>query len=220
MKYYPVYLDIQNKKCLVVGGGSVGERKVNTLLDCGAHVTVVSPTVTDSLQKLFQKKQISLRQRQYRSSDLSGMFLAIGATDDSSLNHHIFKDAKKLNILCNIADQPEICNFILPAIINRGDLIIAVSTSGTSPAYAKQLRKDLEGQFGPEYEKFLQVMGSLRKKLLKGDHEPEFHKPLFERLISGGLLNFIKNKDEENIDSLLASVLGKGYTYKQLMKDE
>ena len=220
MKYYPINLDIQDKKCLVVGGGAVGERKVNTLLDCGARVAVVSPTVTDSLAKRFQKKQISLKKRQYQSSDLSGMFLVIGATNDQTLNHRIYKDAKALNILCNIADQPEICNFILPAIVNRGDLIIAISTSGASPAYAKQLRKDLERQYGQEYEKFLHLMGSIRKKLLKDDHEPESHKPLFEKLISEGMLEFVKSKNEENIDSLLESVLGKGYTYKQLMKDK
>jgi len=219
MRYYPICLDIQDRHCLVVGGGSVGERKVNTLLDCGASITVVSPMVTEPLRVLSQNKRIVIKQRHYRPADLEGVFLVIGATDDPSLNHRIYEDAKALHILCNIADQPEICNFILPAIVHRGDLIIAVSTSGNSPAYAKQLRKELETQFGVEYEVFLHLMGVIRKKLLKDHHEPEAYKPLFEKLISEGLLDLIKNKEEEKIDSLLKFVLGKEYTYKQLMQE-
>ena len=220
MRYYPIHLDIQNRNCLVVGGGLVGERKVNTLLDCGANITVVSPTLTETLWVLSQNRRISLKQWHYRSTDLEGMFLVIGATDDPSLNHRIYKDAETLHILCNIADQPEICNFILPAVVHRGDLIIAISTSGSSPAYAKQLRKDLETQFGQEYEVFLHLLGVIRKKLLRDHHEAESHKPLFEKLIAEDLLDLIKNGEEDNIDILLESVLGEDYTYKQLMKEK
>jgi len=220
MKYYPIYLDLKDRNCLVVGGGSVGARKVNTLLECGASVTVVSPTVTEPLRVLSQNNSILFKQREYQSVDLTDMILVIGATDDRTLNYRIYEEATALNILCNIADQPDICHFILPAVVNRGDLIIAVSTSGNSPAFAKQLRKDLEAQFGPEYDVFLRLMGQIRKKLLKDHHEPEAHKPLFEKLISEGLLNFVKNEDEKNIDALLKSVLGKKYSYRRLMMAE
>ncbi|MGD9234985.1 MAG: bifunctional precorrin-2 dehydrogenase/sirohydrochlorin ferrochelatase, partial [Desulfobacterales bacterium] len=118
---------------------------------------------------------------------------------------------------CNIADRPKACNFILPSIVNRGDLIIAISTSGQSPAFAKKLRKDLEKEFGDEYEEFLNLMGAIRKKLLSQDHEPEAHKHLFEQLIERDLVQMLKDGDTENINSLLLEVLGEGYEFKILM---
>ncbi len=140
MRYYPVSLDIKNRKCLVVGGGGVGARKVMTLVDCGAKVTVVSPDVRGNLLELADRGLIILEKRPYRKTDLTGMFLVIGTTDDEELNRQISIDAEKLNMLCNIADRPKVCNFILPSIVNRGDLTISISTSGKSPALAKKLR--------------------------------------------------------------------------------
>ncbi|MCJ7616097.1 MAG: bifunctional precorrin-2 dehydrogenase/sirohydrochlorin ferrochelatase, partial [Desulfobacterales bacterium] len=182
MRYYPVSLDIQNRKCLVVGGGSVGARKVMTLLECGAIVTVVSPDVAEELLELAEKKMIELKKRHYKPSDIDGIFLVIGATDNEKLNWQINKDAERQNKLCNIADRPEACNFILPSIVNRGNLVIAISTSGKSPAFAKKIRQDLEKEFGEEYDEFLQLMGAIRKKALSEKHEPEAHKHLFEQL--------------------------------------
>ena len=220
MRYYPIYLDIQKRKCLVVGGGAVATRKTVTLLDCGAQVCVVSPEVTDTLQHLADKGLLTLHTRTYESSDLEDMFLVIGATDNTALNHKVYRDAERLGKLCNIADQPEVCNFILPSVINRGDLTIAVSTSGKSPAFAKKLRKDLERQFGEEYAEFLELMGIIRKKLLKESHHPEAHKALFEQLITKGLLEKIKSRKIEAVDALLYEVLGEGYEYQKLIEDE
>ena len=218
MRYYPVNLDIKSKECLVVGGGSVSSRKVATLLKCGTKITVVSPEFSESLQKLSDNGTITIKERAYRSSDLEGMFLVIGATDNEQLNRKISSDAEKQNVLCNIADVPDESNFVLPAIVNRGDLVIAISTSGKSPAFAKILRKDLEKEFGEEYEAFLDLMGAIRKRLLSEKHEPEAHKDLFESLISGGLLDMIKENESGRIDSLLLDVLGEGYTFKELKK--
>ncbi len=217
MRYYPVNLDIQNRKCLVVGGGSVGTRKVMTLLDCGAIVTVVSPDVTEQLSELANNGKIELIKRDYRSSDLDGMFLVIGATDNEELNSRIHSDSEKLNKLCNIADRPNVCNFILPSVVSRGDLVIAISTSGKSPAFAKKLRKDLEKEFGMEYAEFLKLMGAIRKKLLAEAHAPEAHKPLFEQLINSGLIDMIREQRKEDTDRLLFNVLGKGYKFADLM---
>ncbi|MFC1830382.1 bifunctional precorrin-2 dehydrogenase/sirohydrochlorin ferrochelatase [Thermodesulfobacteriota bacterium] len=194
MRYYPINLDIQNRKCLVVGGGVVGTRKVITLIDCGAAVTVVSPEVTPKLQDLSNNGTVSLEQRAFRPSDLDGAFLVIGATDDEVLNRTIHSEAENRGILCNIADRPEVCNFILPSIVNRGDLMISISTSGKSPAFAKKLRKDLEAEFGEEYAEFLQLMGTIREKLLAEKHEPEVHKHLFESLINRGLVDMVKHR--------------------------
>ena len=218
MRYYPINLDIQNRHCLVIGGGKVATRKVATLLKCGARVTVVSPEATDMLQSMEMSGSIRLINRPYRTSDLGGMFLVIGATDNKELNRQIYQDAENSGRLCNIADQPDLCNFILPSIVNRGDLILGISTSGKSPAFAKKLRKDLEKIYGDEYVLFLQLMGALREKLLSRTHEPEAHKAVFEQLIERGLLERIRAEDKPGIDALLYEVLGKGFECDQLLK--
>jgi len=217
MKYYPVNLDIRNRKCLVVGGGAVGTRKVMTLLDCGAKVTVVSTDVAEKLQELSDSDIIKLEKRPFQISDLDEMFLVMGATDNQEINREIHSEAERLGILCNIADRPEDCNFILPAIVNRGDLIIAISTSGKSPAFAKKMRKDLEKKFGTEYAEFLKLMGEIRNKLLSEDHEPEAHKHLFEQLIKRDLVEMIKDRDIAAVNSSLFEILGEGYIFDELM---
>jgi len=216
MRYYPVCLDIRNRNCLVVGGGSVGTRKVMMLLACGANVTVVSPVATEKLRELFNNGAAELKERPFKISDLDGQFLVIGATDNQDLNRQIHAEAERRGLLCNIADRPEACNFILPSIVNRGDLIIAISTSGKSPAFAKKLRKHLEKEFGNEYAQFLNLMGAIRKKLLGQYREPEAHKHLFEQLIEGDLVQMIKDGDTAGINSLLHEILGEGFELESL----
>ncbi|MDO9265268.1 MAG: bifunctional precorrin-2 dehydrogenase/sirohydrochlorin ferrochelatase [Desulfosalsimonadaceae bacterium] len=217
MSFYPVNLDIKNRGCLVVGGGAVASRKAGTLAECGAIVTVVSPKFSQSLRELEKTTTVTLVCRPYETSDLDGKFLVIGATDDEALNRRINADAETRHMLCNIADVPDICNFILPSVIRRGDLVIAVSTSGKSPAFAKKLRKDLEKNFGDEYGRFLALMGAVRNKLLCTAHAPEAHKPLFERLIHHNLLELIKNNQKAEINRLLFEILGSGYDYDELV---
>ena len=217
MTFYPISLDVRNRKCLVVGGGSVGSRKAGTLLDCGALVTVVEPAPSDSLQSLSDTKALTIVSRSYRSKDLDDMLLVIGATDDRKLNRRISQDAARRGILCNIADQPEDCSFILPAVIRRGDLVISVSTSGCSPAMAKKLRKELENQFGEEYAEFLKLMGAIRHQLLRDMQPSETHKAVFEDLIRSGLLDLIKENRRDDVDRLLRRVLGDSFRYADLM---
>jgi len=216
MRYYPVHLDIQNRSCLVVGGGSVGTRKVITLLACGARVTVISPAVSDRLQELSRSGALTVKKRAYHSRDLDGVFLVIGATDDETLNRRISDDAEDRNTLCNIADRPEVCNFILPSIVHRDDLVITISTSGKSPALAKKLRQTLENQFGKEYGDFLQLLGAVRRKLLRTAHEPEIHKPLFEQLINSDLIELVREGRKDEINIRLAEILGPGYGLEEL----
>ncbi|MFH2219096.1 MAG: bifunctional precorrin-2 dehydrogenase/sirohydrochlorin ferrochelatase [Pseudomonadota bacterium] len=218
MRYYPVNLDIKNRKCLVVGGGAVGTRKVVTLLDCGAAVTVVSPEVTPKLLDLSNRGDISLEKRSFQAMDLEDTFLVIGATDNEELNRTLYSEAQRRGILCNIADRPEACNFILPSIVRRGDLIIAISTSGKSPAFAKKLRKEFEATLGEEYADFLKLMGAIRKKLLAEKHESEAHKHLFERLIRRDLVEMVKHRRTDDIDNLLSETLGPGYIFAELME--
>jgi precorrin-2 dehydrogenase / sirohydrochlorin ferrochelatase len=219
MRYYPICLDIRGRSCLVIGGGQVGTRKVKTLLDCGARVTVVSPQVTTELGALAEQKRIALLQRPYRSSDQAGVFLIIGATDDMALNRRIHQEAEQAGRLCNIADQPHLCNFVLPSVIQQGDLMLAISTSGKSPAFAKYLRRQLQTQFGPEYGRLLNLMGAVRRRLLREAHAPEAHKPLFERLIAEGLLEMIRLDRRPQINTLLSQVLGPEFVYEELIED-
>jgi precorrin-2 dehydrogenase/sirohydrochlorin ferrochelatase len=217
MKYYPVHLDIKNRNCLVVGGGAVGTRKVNTLLACGARVTVVSPDPAQQLKKMAAEGSITLKERAYRTVDLEDMFLVIGATDDEMLNRQISEEAEQIGILCNIADRPEACNFILPSVVQRGDLVITISTSGQSPALAKRLRRKLEAQFGEEYADFLLLMGAIRKKLLSQAHEPEAHKALFNQLIDSDLIELLRTGQRKQLNLLLYKILGEGYRIEELL---
>jgi precorrin-2 dehydrogenase/sirohydrochlorin ferrochelatase len=220
MQYYPIFLDIKGRSCLVVGGGDVGTRKVEMLLECGAAVTVVSIATTETLKRLCEEKRITLEIRGYSPSDLDGRFLVIGATNDEQLNQQLSLDAKNQNLLCNIADRPAACNFILPAIVQQGDLVMAISTSGKSPAFAKKLRKDLERQFDEAYAVFLNLMGAIRSRLLMEKHAPEQHKPLFQKIIQSDIISWIQNSQFEDIDGLLLEVLGPGYSVDELLKPD
>ncbi len=217
MKYFPIQLDIRGRRCLVVGGGGVGTRKAKSLIACGGRVTVVSPTVTGELRDLAVADSLTLLQREYDRADLQGVFLVMGATDDEMLNRRIRTDAERLKILCNIADRPEQCDFILPAVVQRGDLVVTVSTSGRSPALAKKLRQDLQAQFGDEYTVFLDLMGAIRKRLLAEAHAPEEHKPIFERLVRSDILAWIRDGRRSEIDRLLAEILGDGWRADDLL---
>jgi len=216
MRYFPVQLDVRHRDCLVVGGGGVGTRKVGGLLRSGARVTVVSPTVSGEIRQWVAQGRIQLHERAYRAQDLDDMFLVIGATDDEQLNRRIHADARSARVLCNIADRPERCDFILPAVVHRGDLVITVSTSGSSPAFAKHLRKELEKTFGPEYDSFLRLMAAIRSELLREAHAPEAHKPLFEQLIESGLLEMVRRKDTATITGLLTAVLGPNFSIDRI----
>jgi precorrin-2 dehydrogenase/sirohydrochlorin ferrochelatase len=220
MRYYPVYLDIKDRACLVVGGGGVATRKVDTLLECGATVTVVSLEASQALKDLAKTQRITLKIRAYNPDDLEDQFLVIGATNNEALNRQISTDAEARNLLCNIADRPSVCNFILPSIIQRGDLVLAISTSGKSPAFAKKLRQDLEGQFGDAYAVLLELMGAIRARLLKQEHAPEEHKPLFNEIIHSDIISLIQNRQYDQIDQLLFKVLGPGFTFGELLKHE
>lgn len=220
MRYYPVQLDIRGRRCLVVGGGAVGTRKVDGLLSCGARVTVVSPQVTQDLRRLEAGGAITLWEREYATGDLAGMVLVVGATDDEDLNRRVSADAAQLKILCNIADRPEKCSFILPAVIQRGDLVITVSTSGKSPALAKKLRQALELQFGEEYAVLLDLLGGIRKRLLAQEHAPEAHKSIFERIIHSDILTLIRGGRMQEVNRLLTDVLGEGWRAEELLVRE
>lgn len=219
MKYYPVGLNMQNRHCLVVGAGKVGLRKAQTLVRSMARVTVVSPHFDNSLWDSLHHS-VKLVKKEYCHQDLEGMFLVIGATNNRRLNQTIGDQARKEKILFNGADLPELSDFIVPAVVERGDLTIAVSTSGNSPAFAKTIKQDLEHQFGTEYEKFLDLMGNIRHHLVPREHAPDKHRDIFKQLIDKGLFDLVKKNDQERIDHLLVELLGKNHGIETLFQEK
>ncbi|MCX7918556.1 MAG: bifunctional precorrin-2 dehydrogenase/sirohydrochlorin ferrochelatase [bacterium] len=164
---YPINLNVNKKPCVVIGGGEVALRKVESLLSCGAQVTVVAPQIHPALQKLARAKRIRIVNRAYQPEDVATAFLVIGATNSNKVNQQIAQSAKQRNVLVNIVDTPELCNFQVPASIRRGSLLITVSTEGKAPALSKHLRTELEKQFGPEYAMFVEKLAKWRTALRK-----------------------------------------------------
>jgi precorrin-2 dehydrogenase / sirohydrochlorin ferrochelatase len=157
-RYYMACLDLEGRSCLVVGGGTVALEKVRGLLDCGARVTVVAPRFVGELRAL----DVELVQRGYRTADLDGRFLVVAATSIESLNRRVRRDAEARSLLCNVVDVPELCNFILPAVLRRDPIAVAVSTGGASPALAQRIRDDIDGLIGPEHAELAQKLRELR----------------------------------------------------------
>jgi precorrin-2 dehydrogenase/sirohydrochlorin ferrochelatase len=207
LRYYPAFLDLQGASCLVVGGGQVGERKVKTLLDCGAVVHLVSPELTPFLEEAVRQGRVRLLAPAFVPAQLEGKFLVIGATDDPEVNRLISAEARSRNLLCNIVDRPRECNFIVPATIRRGELVIAVSTGGRSPALAKKIREDLEKRFSDSYIKYLDLLGRIREYVLsRGGHQEE-NQRVFEALVGSPLLEMLQQGNREEIRRILVRMI-------------
>jgi precorrin-2 dehydrogenase len=165
MGYLPIFVDVAGRPCAVVGGGAVAEGKLRTLLERGAAVTVISPTAGERIAALAEAGAIKWHRRRWRAGDLSGFDLVFCAVDDPAAARMVAAEARKLGVPVNVADQPELCTFIAPAIVRRGDFQIAISTSGASPALASRLRARLEGEFGAEYAVLVIVLRAARDYL-------------------------------------------------------
>lgn len=205
--YYSVSLDLRGKSCLVVGGGKVAERKVLSLLKSRGEVTVISPKVTGYLAALINNQEISYLEREYQKKDLEGAFLVISATDSKDSNREVAKDCLERGILINAVDDPEYCNFIVPAVVRRGDLSIAVSTGGKSPAMAKAIREELEQQYGDEYELLLKKLGEIRKQVLKDVREQEKRETIFNCLAGSDLIELIKSGQKQKLEERIKKCL-------------
>lgn len=205
--YYSVSLDLAGKSCLVVGGGKVAERKVISLLQSNAEITVISPRVTDYLGELIKNKRIFYFEREYQTEDLAGVFLVISATDSKDANRKVAKDCLEKNILINAVDDPEYCNFIVPAVVRRGDLTISVSTGGKSPALARKIREELEKQYGDEYGPLLKKLGEIRKQILNNIPEQEKREIIFNCLADSELAELIKSGQKEKFEERIEKCL-------------
>ena len=181
---YPINLDLKGRRCLVVGGGEVAARKAKSLLECGAKVTLVAPEIDQAVKKLGQKtKTLRLIRRSFRPGDLTETFLVVAATDDRALNRSISQRSRKRRILVNAVDQPADCLFTVPSVVRRGNLTIAISTNGASPALSKQIRRELSKRYGPEFGRFLKRMAKARKELLRQIPSAKERKRTFEKMV-------------------------------------
>lgn len=216
MRYLPINLDIRGRRAVVVGGGSVAERKCLALLKAGALVTVVAPTLTRTLRELSGTGGIVHLAREYKAGDLNGSFLVFAATDNGLVNKAVAEDAKYLGIMANIADSPEKCTFTLPSVISRGDLLIAVSTTGMAPALAAKIREDLESRYGPEYAELNNLLGRLREKLLTEKMNNQYNKRILRTLVEMDLAAHLKRGAYLEIDRILIDVCGAGFSLASL----
>jgi len=196
---FPINLNLRDSKCLVIGGGRIAERKVESLLSCGAKITLVSPKITQNLENLVEKGAIKFINRQYTDGYLDSCFLVIVATDNQELNHKVANDCLLRNILVNVVDDPKMCNFTVPSVLRRGSLCIAVSTDGKSPTLAKKIREELEEHFGFEYAEFLELMGNIRDQVMKDFPDEEKRRMIFECLVRSDILDLIKKGDKDSV---------------------
>jgi len=173
-RFYPMMMNLGGRDCLVVGGGDVAARKIEMLVSCGAKVRVVAPEIDPSLIPMIEKGAVAHVRGDYEPDQMEGAVLAIAATDNEKVNRAVFDDATKKGVPVNVVDVPELCSFIVPSIVESGDLLISISTSGKSPAFSKRIRKELQEKFGPEYGEMLKLMGEIRD--LYKEREPDLHK--------------------------------------------
>jgi precorrin-2 dehydrogenase len=181
---FPLFLKLAGRRCLVVGAGSIAETKIRSLLESGADVQVVAPEAKPAVREWAHVGKLRWEERPFAAADLDGVFLVIAATALSNLNAIVFHEARKRNVLCNAVDDPENCDFYYPAVVRRGDLQIAISTAGHSPALAQHLRKQLEAQFVPEYAAWIEELGQARQELFGRDMDPEERRRLLHELAS------------------------------------
>lgn len=220
MRYYPVFIDMEGERSVVVGGGAVAERKVESLLKAGASVTVISPRATKKLRELAANGAIRLIKRNFRRTDLAdeNPFVVVGASGSQRVNSEVFEEAKLLKTLVNVVDNPALCNFIVPSVIERGPLIVAVSTSGKAPGLAKKLRVDLERHIGEEYATFTSIVGAVRKKLLKNGANHDKKERVIKALVDSPIPDWLRDgaRSSKEINSFLKKLLGASFTLSRL----
>lgn len=190
--YYPVYLDIEERDALIIGGGNVCARKAETMMKYGANVTIVSPQFIDEIEEWARQGVLALRRKPYEEADLNGASIVIASTDDPCINARIARDCRRRRIPVNVVDVTHLCEFIVPAIVESGSIQIAVSTGGKSPALARTLKEDLQKFVGPEYDEVNQILGSLRagaRKTLPTDID---RKRFFDSIIARGVLDMLR----------------------------
>ena len=209
MRYYPVYLDLKGRDVLVVGGGSVAEGKALQLLEAGARVTVVSPQLTEALRAAADRGEITHLDGSFAEGDLNGAFLVIGATDDRKVNEKVAKAAGERGMLCNVVDQPDLCNFITPALVTRGDLQISVSTGGGSPTLTQRVKREVAALIGEEYGVLLELAAEMRAEAKDRIADFGRRKEVLRAFVESDALDLIRARRRDEARALARRFLQK-----------
>jgi len=206
MSYFPIYLEMTGRRCLVIGGGAVAERKVASLLEAGAAVTVISPDITETITRWSKEQSVGFIGRRYQAGDLAEFELAFVATDDPAVSALVFTEGRRLGVWVNTADDPAHCDFILPSVLRRGDLTVAVSSGGKSPALARTIREELELYFTDEYALLANLAAEAREELRARAITVPFE--VWRRALSGEVRQLLMRGDVARAKSLLLRELG------------
>lgn len=194
---YPVYVDLQDRKCLIIGGGKVAERKIEQLLDYDCSIKVVSLRTEEKIKHWADLGLIQLYQREFQALDLEHVFMAFVATDDNQVNASLSKICRERGILVNAVDDPPHCDFYVPSILKRNSLVLAISTGGKSPAFARRLRQELEELITPAYGEFTDILGEQRELIKERIEDIEVRKRIFEELVYSDILDLLKAGEKE-----------------------
>jgi precorrin-2 dehydrogenase/sirohydrochlorin ferrochelatase len=206
-RFYPMMVDVAGRRCLVVGGGRVAERKVEALLACGAVVELISPAATPRLQALAAEGRLAWRPRRTEPADARGAFLTFVATDDAAANREVARLVREAGGQVNVADDPDASTFHVPAALRRGDLVIAIATGGGSPALARRLRQRLEETVGPDYEAFLGALRALRDRAQAQLASPEARQAVYRQAIDSDLYACAARGDAAGVERCIAALL-------------
>ncbi len=195
MGLFPIFLKVKDRACLVVGAGPIGEGKARGLFERGGCVCIVGPRATKAVRQWAKEGKVAWHRRSFKPSDLSSMFLVVVATSSRKTNERIYREAVRRRVLCNVVDDPAHCDFYYGAIVRRGPLQIAISTSGRSPALAQRLKRELERQFGAEFGAWIEQLGRVRSKLRANIKDPKRRQQLSHRMASGRMFaQFVRSK--------------------------
>ena len=203
-KYYPLYLNIESGKSVVVGGGEVAYRKACGLKEAGSNVIVISPEFCDHFLK---PDNLTLIKRKYAKGDIDGATIVIASTNDKETNKQVYTDASVRNIPVNIVDQPDLCSFIVPSVIRRGDLCISISTGGTGPALAKSIRLTLEEHFGPEYTDYTELLSSMRQVVLSTIIDGAKRRKILKRFADNEFIDMVKNNGKQAAENAMREII-------------
>lgn len=206
--YYPLALDLRDRRVVVIGGGPVATRKTAALLKAGARLTVVSPTVSARLARWAREGRLLHRARRYRRGDLRGVCLAVAATSTPEEHKKIAVEARRTATWLNVVDEPALCDFIAPAVIRRGDLTIAISTGGTNPALARWLRRTLKDLIGEEYGRVTRLLGAVRVGLREAGYPPSARSRIVDRLMASALMARLRRGDRRGVLRTVRRITG------------
>ncbi|KGG79930.1 hypothetical protein Y919_09160 [Caloranaerobacter azorensis H53214] len=214
--YYPIMLDVNGKICKVIGGGKVAERKVNSLLEYGCIIEVISPFFTQKLEEYALEGLISIKRRRYIYGDLEGSFLVFAATNDNKVNNECLRECKEKNILINIANRRDMCDFIVPSKIKRGDLSITISTNGKSPALSKKIRRELEKLYPEEYSEYVNLLGEIREKVKREVNDINKRRDILFKIINSGIIEKYVGKEIKDLKKELYNLYNKIFIFEDM----